>query len=97
MKPPPRLSDHPPLDGMLDPEPDDDEDEPTEEPPEEPPEEPLPEERSTADPVRSSLAGRDSGRSFACLAQAGLTVNVTAAAAAHNVTARRVMVCSCWR
>jgi len=63
-----------------------------------PPESPL---RGAAEPVvlpfegRDSAAGLDSaGRSFACRAQAGLTVSVTAAAAVQNVSARRVMSCS---
>jgi len=57
--------------------------------------------RGAAEPVVLPLDGRDSaagldsaGRSFACRAQAGLTVSVTAAAAVQNVSARRVMSCS---
>lgn len=76
---------------MLEEEPPDDDDEPAgDEPPEESPD-PPPEGRETAVPLLLPLDGRDSGRSFACLAHAGVTLSVSAAAAAHKVTARRVI------
>jgi len=62
--------------------------------PDEPSEPPV---RGAADPVvlpfdgLDSAAGRDSGRSFAWRAQAGLTVSVNAAPAVQSVSARRVM------
>ena len=82
---------------MLDDEPPEDDEEPADEPPEEPPD-PPPEGRDTAVPVVLPFDGRDSGRSFACLAHAGATLSASAAAVAHAVTARRVIgVCSCAR
>jgi hypothetical protein len=73
---------------LLDGRPEDDED-PAEEPPEDPPE--PPDGRDTALPVVLPFEGRDSGRSFACRAHAGATLSASAAAVAHEVTARRVI------
>ena len=78
---------------MLADEPPDDDEDPAEEPPDDPPD-PPPDGRATAVPLLLPPEGRDSGRSFAWRAQAGLTLRVKAAAAAQTVTARRVMLCS---
>lgn len=77
---------------MLEEESPDEDDEPAEEPAEDDPLDPPPEGRETAVPLLLPLDGRDSGRSFACLAHAGATLSVSVAAVAHKVTARRVMV-----
>jgi hypothetical protein len=84
---PERPNEEPPPDGMLDADPPDDEEDPAEEPPDEPPE-PPPDGRETAVPLLLPLAGRDSGRSFACFAQAGLTLSASVATAAQK---RRVI------
>ena len=77
---------------MLEDDPPDDEDEPVDEPPDEDPPDPPPDGRDTAVPLGLPLDGRDSGRSFAWPANAGPTLSENVAAAAHKVTARRVMM-----
>lgn len=83
---------------MLEEDPPDGEDEPTDEPLEpadEEPSDPPPDGRDTAVPLALPVAGRESGRcSFAWPANTGATLSENVAAAAHKVTARRVMMCS---
>jgi hypothetical protein len=82
---------------MLEEDPPDGEDEPTDEPLEpadDDPPDPPPDGRATAVPLLLPVAGRESGRSFAWPANAGATQSENVAAAAHKVTARRVMMCS---
>ena len=81
---------------MLDSNPPPDDPDRVEEPPdppldEDPPPSP-PDGRETAAPVAVPVAGRESGRSLDCCARAGLTLSENVAAAAHEVTARRVMM-----
>jgi hypothetical protein len=82
---------------MLDADPPEDDADPAEDPPDEdePPDPPPPDGRETAVPLELPPPdGRDSGRSFAWPARAGATLKENAAAAAHKVVARRVMLSS---